>query len=377
MAIQSVPLLDFQRQYRDILPSVSQSVSRVIESGAFILGPDVSAFEKEVAQWMGARFALGVSNGTDALFIAMRALGIGPGDQVLSSPFTFFATVSATVNVGATPIFSDIDPSSFNLDVNRIEDILKKDHHKKIKAIIPVHLYGQACDMEALQEVARKHQVHLIEDACQSIGTEIQGRKTGNWSSFGCFSLYPTKNLGAVGDAGILITHDEHLAKMAAAIRTHGSRERYVHEWVGSNFRMDTVQAAALRVFLPHLDNWIRLRQEAAQYYDQQLSQVEGIVIPRRASFSTHTFHQYTIRVLNKKRDQLITQLKNRQVGHMIYYPIPCHLQKAISYLGYQVGDFPLAEQAAQEVLSLPIFPGITSQEQDYVVAQVRAGLTA
>lgn len=369
MDVSAVPAIDLMRQYRELLPKVSSAMARVVESGAFILGPDVAAFEKEIATWMGSRFALGVSNGTDALFIALRALGIEKDDRVLSSPFTFFATVSATVNSGAVPVFADIDPKTFNLDLNQVEDVLKKDTHRKIKAVIPVHLYGQACDMESLGMLARKYDVALIEDACQSIGAEIKNKKTGNWGHFGCFSLYPTKNLGAVGDAGFMVTDDEALFKKALAIRNHGSTTRYVHDLIGSNFRMDTVQAAALRVFLPHLTDWIRSRQEVAAYYDEKLGKLSGIVIPPKAAFSTHTYHQYTIRVLNGKREALKKHLEQKKIGHMVYYPIPCHLQKALLGLEYQKGDFPHAEKACDEVLSLPIFPGITKDELDYVVA--------
>jgi dTDP-4-amino-4,6-dideoxygalactose transaminase len=371
MALESVPVLDLSRQYRDLLPEVTRAMARVVESGAFILGPDVQAFEKESADWMGSRFALGVSNGTDALFMALRALGIKSQDKVLSSPFTFFATVSATVNCGAEPVFSDIDPHTFNLDPNKVEEALKKDTKKKIRAIIPVHLYGQACDMEALVTLANKYQVELIEDACQSIGAKIQNRKTGNWGSFGCFSLYPTKNLGAVGDAGIVTTNDPALFEKAFALRNHGAKVRYVHEMIGSNFRIDTVQAAALRVFLPHLDSWISARQEAAAYYDSKLKEIEGITVPARAAFSTHTFHQYTVRVRGGKREGLQKHLQTQKIGHAIYYPIPCHLQKALDHLGFKKGDFPESELAAQEVISLPLFPGITLEEQDYVIQEI------
>lgn len=371
MALESVPVLDLSRQYRDLLPEVTRAMARVVESGAFILGPDVQAFEKETADWMGSQFALGVSNGTDALFIALRALGIKPQDKVLSSPFTFFATVSATVNCGAEPVFADIDPRTFNLDPNKVEEALKKDTQRKIKAIIPVHLYGQACDMEALGTLANKYQVVLIEDACQSIGAKIQNKKTGNWGSFGCFSLYPTKNLGAVGDAGVVTTNDPALFEKAFALRNHGSKVRYVHEMIGSNFRIDTVQAAALRVFLPHLDSWISARQKAAAYYDTKLQNREEVVVPARAAFSSHTFHQYTIRVKNGKREGLQKHLQNKKIGHAIYYPIPCHLQKALNHLGFQKGDFPESELASQEVISLPLFPGITAEEQDYVVQEI------
>lgn len=372
MSITSVPALDLLRQYRELLPQVSRAINQVLESGAFILGPDVDSFEKEISDWMGSRFAFGVSNGTDALFIALRALGIRPGDHVLSSPFTFFATVSATVNSGAVPVFADIDPHTFNLDPFRVEEALRKDTQRKIKAIIPVHLFGQACDMEALQSISKKYGVFVIEDACQSIGAKIKNIKTGNWGHFGCFSLYPTKNLGALGDAGFITTNDPSLADRVKAIRNHGSTTRYIHEVIGSNFRMDTVQAAALRVFLPRLDSWIADRQKAALYYDENLAGLEQLVVPEKASFSTHTYHQYTLRVLNGKRDALKNHLNSKRIGNMVYYPVPCHLQKALSGFGYKKGDFPVAEKIAEEVLSIPIFPGITNEELEYVVSELK-----
>lgn len=369
MEIQGVPPLDLSRQYRDLLPLVSQEVNRVISSGAFILGPDVSLFEKEIAEWQGAPHAVAVSNGTDALFMALRASGIKPGDHVLSSPFTFFATVSATLNIGAVPVFADIDPQSFNLDPHQVEKILKADHQRKIKALIPVHLYGQACDMAAFRDLSRRFEVALIEDACQSIGALVhQEKKAGTWGDYGCFSLYPTKNLGAIGDAGFILTQTEEKADQLRAIRNHGSRARYIHDEVGSNFRMDTVQAAALRVFLPHLSGWIEQRQKAAELYNLKLEKSSQIRRPHVTSFSTHVFHQYTVRVPEGKREKLQAHLASKKVGTTVYYPIPCHLQKALEPYGFKEGDFPQAELAAREVLSLPIFPGISEEEIAYVV---------
>jgi len=369
MKLAGVPPLDLSRQYKELLPQVSESINRVLESGAFILGPDVTEFEKEIAEFLGAPHAVAVSNGTDALFMALRALGVKPGDQVLSSPFTFFATVSATLNSGATPVFADIDPESFNLDPKKVERILKADRNKKIKAIIPVHLYGQACDMEAFQSLAETYHVSLVEDACQSIGAFINGeKKAGNWGDYGCFSLYPTKNLGSIGDAGFILTQTQERAEKLKAIRNHGSKVRYVHDEIGSNFRMDTIQAAALRVFLPHLSQWIEMRQKAARVYDQKFEGLSGVVKPIRSHHSTHVFHQYTIRVPEGKREALQRHLSEKKIGTTIYYPIPCHLQKALEPFGFKTGDFPHAELAASEVLSLPIFPGITEEEIDYVV---------
>lgn len=378
MEIKSVPPLDLSRQYKGLLPIVSERVNHVIESGAFILGPDVALFEKEIAEWQGASHAVAVSNGTDALFMALRASGIRPGDHVLSSPFTFFATVSATINSGAVPVFADIDPENFNLDPARVEEVLRKDTSKKIKAIIPVHLYGQACDMAAFRQIADQYEVSLIEDACQSIGALIRGeRKAGAWSDYGCFSLYPTKNLGAIGDSGFILTQSQEKADHLRSIRNHGSRVRYVHDEIGSNFRMDTVQAAALRVFLPHLSTWIEQRQEAAQLYNKKLEGLEEVLRPKVSHYSTHVYHQYTIRVLKGKRNQVQARLAEKKIGCMVYYPIPCHLQKALDPYGFKKGEFPQAELAASEVLSLPIFPGITESEIDYVVEGIEEALAS
>lgn len=373
MKLKGVPPLDLNRQYKALLPQVSQSIHRVLESGAFILGPDVTEFEKEIAEFLGAPYAVAVSNGTDALFMALRALGVKAGDQVLSSPFTFFATVSATLNSGATPVFADIDPESFNLDPERVEKVLKADRNRKIKVIIPVHLYGQACDMEAFQSLAETYHVSLVEDACQSIGSVIGGKKkAGNWGDYGCFSLYPTKNLGSIGDAGFILTRTQEQAEKLKAIRNHGAKVRYIHDEIGSNFRMDTIQAAALRVFLPHLSQWIEMRQKAAQVYDQKFEGLSGVVKPICSPHSTHVFHQYTIRILEGKREALQRHLSEKKIGTTIYYPIPCHLQRALEPFGFKTGDFPRAELASWEVLSLPIFPGITEEEIDYVVTGVK-----
>ncbi len=371
--ITSVPPLDLKRQYQPLAKEIASTFSRIFESGGFILGPDVQAFENELAHFTTARRAIGVTSGTDALWLSLKALEIKPGDQVLTSPFTFFATVSAICNAGATPIFADIDPDTFNIAPEEVERILENDKERKIKAIMPVHLYGQAADMTKILSLANRYLIPVVEDACQAIGTQHDRGQVGTLGHLAAFSLFPTKNLGAFGDAGFVTTNDPQLGDKVTLLRTHGSTIRYHHEIVGSNCRIDTLQAAILRVFLPHLNHWINLRQKAAAYYDEQLKTLSSLIqTPVRVPYSTHTFHQYTIKVKNGKRNELSEALTRKKIGNSIYYPIPCHLQKALAHLNFKVGDFPQSEAAASEVLSLPIFPGISESEQDYVVETIK-----
>lgn len=367
-----VPPLDLKRQYQPLSKQITETFEKIFSSGGFILGPDVSALEQELAHYLSAKRTIGVTSGTDALWLALKALNIKPGDHVLTSPFTFFATVSAICNTGAIPVFADIDPETFNLDPKQVEKFLQRDTERRIKAIIPVHLYGQAADMNSLLSIADKYNLFVIEDACQAIGTRHEKGPVGTLGHLAAFSLFPTKNLGAFGDAGFVSTNDRALADKVTLLRTHGSTVRYHHDIIGSNCRIDTLQAAILRVFLPHLDGWIKSRQEAAKYYDEKLNDISNdIEIPKRVTYSNHTFHQYTIKVKNGKRDSLSENLTKSKIGNSIYYPIPCHLQKALAYLNFKEGDFPVSESLASQVLSLPIFPGITRQEQDYVVQTV------
>lgn len=370
--ITQVPPLDLKRQYRSLSKPLTETFERIFQSGGFILGPDVNSLEQELASFLEVNKTIGVTSGTDALWLALKAVDIRPGDQVLTSPFTFFATVSAICNAGATPVFADIDPDTFNICPESVKEILTKDTEKKIKALIPVHLYGQAAEMGSLLSLAEQHDLYVIEDACQAIGTRHNKGFVGGLGHLGAFSLFPTKNLGAFGDAGFVSTQNPLLAEKVTLLRTHGSTVRYHHEIVGSNCRIDTLQAAILRVLLPHLNSWIQSRQEAAAYYDEGLKKLtHKIEIPKRTAYSTHTFHQYTIRVKHGGRDSLSKHLSESKIGNSIYYPIPCHLQKALAHLNFKVGDFPEAEKAASEVLSIPIFPGISSQEQDYVIKAI------
>ncbi|NQW45436.1 MAG: DegT/DnrJ/EryC1/StrS family aminotransferase [Deltaproteobacteria bacterium] len=370
--VSQVPPLDLKRQYEPLAKEITATFERIFYSGNFVLGPDVSALEQELASYLSAKKTVGVNSGTEALWLALKAINIQPGDKVLTSPFTFFATVSAICNAGATPVFADIDPDTFNIDPEQVKKILDRDVDRKIKAIIPVHLYGQSADMTPLLSLADKYNIFVIEDACQAIGTYHLEKRVGTLGHLGAFSLFPTKNLGALGDAGFVSTNNSELADTVTLLRAHGSPIRYVHDKIGSNCRIDTLQAGIIRLFLPKLEDWIMLRQKAAAYYDEHLKFLENkIQIPLRVSYSTHTFHQYTLRVKNGKRSQLSEILTRNRIGNSVYYPIPCHLQKAISTLGYKKGDFPNSELAADEVLSLPIFPGITEAEQDYVIKTI------
>lgn len=371
--ITQVPPLDLKRQYSPLAKEITAAFTKIFESGGFILGPDVQALEQELAYYVSAKRAIAVTSGTDALWLALKAIDIQPGDQVLTSPFTFFATVSAICNAGATPVFADICPDSFNLSAEKTEEVLKNDRDRKIKAIMPVHLYGQAANMVPILALAERYKVHVIEDACQAIGTHHDKGAVGTLGHLAAFSLFPTKNLGAFGDAGFVTTNDVALANKTTLLRTHGSTVRYHHEIIGSNCRIDTLQAAILRVLLPKLESWITQRQTAAAYYDENFASLKDIIqTPKRVPYSNHTFHQYTLRVKNGKRNELTEVLTKNKIGNSIYYPIPCHLQKALAHLNLELGSFPESELAANEVLSIPIFPGITQEEQDYVIKTIQ-----
>jgi dTDP-4-amino-4,6-dideoxygalactose transaminase len=387
----AIPILDLRRQYAAIRHEVDAAVSRVLASGEFILGPHVKQFEDEAAAYCGVKHAIGLASGTDALLLSLRALGIGPGDAVLVPSFTFFATAGVVHNVGATPIFCDIDPRTFNLNPASARAILAAHRssllnstNPVVRAIITVHLYGQMADMDEIMALAHEFDLAVIEDAAQAIGAEYRSRlsrpnrlyelnqpgaRAGSMGAVGCFSFYPTKNIGAYGDAGMVTTNDDGLAEKIRLLRVHGAKPKYVHHVVGINSRLDAIQAAILSVKLKHLDAWTAARQRIADRYDEHLAGVPGIVTPHRAPDRTHIFHQYTIRVEGGKRDALAAHLKNDGIGTMIYYPGPLHLQECFADLGYHEGDFPESERASREVLSLPMFPELADQEQDYVAA--------
>lgn len=380
----NVPLLDLKAQYATIKDEVDRKVLEVLASQGFILGPEVEALENELAAYLGAARAVGVSSGTDALIVSLMALGVGPGDAVVIPPFTFFATGGAVTRVGARPVFCDIDPVTFNLDPARLDEVLRKDERAlRIKAIIPVHLYGQVADMDTVCDIARRHGAAVLEDACQAVGSEYPSkngvRRACVMGALGVLSFYPTKNLGAIGDAGMVLTNDEDLAAKVRRLRVHGERSRYFHDEVGGNFRLDALQAAVLRIKLRHLEEWQAKRRERAAFYDKRFA-TEGLVeegfvrtpaaVYRPAGLTHfHTYHQYVIRA--KRRDELMAFLKERGVGSAIFYPLGLHEQKCFASLGYRKGDFPETEKAAAEVLALPIYPELAPEQQDRVVFSI------
>lgn len=357
-----IPILDLKPQVEALAGPLNEAFQRVLASTEFILGPEERQFEREMADYLGVEHAIGLNSGTDALFIALRALGIGPGDEVLTTPFTFFATSEAISHVGATPVFVDIEPDSFNIDCKQLE----AKRTSATRAIIPVHLFGRPANMDAVLAFATKHNLHVVEDCAQSIGARVGDRSTGSLGAFGAFSFFPTKNLGAYGDGGMVVTNDADLADTARMLRAHGSRKRYYNETIGYNSRLDEVQAAILRVKLPHLNDWNGKRREAARRYSNLLKGVPGVVVPELVD--GHVFHQYTIRVTGAlSRDQVVQGMADRGIGTMVYYPVPCHRLKIYQDQGIEA-VCPIAEQATQEVMSLPIYPEITEAIQREVV---------
>jgi dTDP-4-amino-4,6-dideoxygalactose transaminase len=333
----------------------------------FILGNHVKTLERDVAKLANAKHGIGVANGSDAIHIALQACGVKEGDEVITTTFTFFATAGAIARVGAIPVFVDIDPETFNIDPSEIERAITE----KTKAIIPVHLYGQAADMDPIMEIAKRHNLIVVEDAAQAIGAEYKGRKIGEIGDATTYSFFPTKNLGAYGDGGMIVTSNDEAAEEMRIIRVHGSKPKYYHQILGYNSRLDEMQAAVLNVKLPHLNDWGTNRKRNAEYYTKLLNERLSDIVktPVERDYNYHVFHQYTIRV--EKRDELQAFLKENGVASMIYYPVPLHLQPVFKYLGYKEGDFPVAEQICKEALSLPMFPELRPEQQDYIVEQM------
>lgn len=340
-------------------------VTRVIDSQKFIMGEEVETLEREIAAYSNASFGVACGSGSDALFLAMLGLGIRPGDEVLTTPYSFFATAGEIHRAGALPVFVDVEAATFNMDVSLVAEVLAS--HPKVKAIIPVHLFGGCADMDPLCALAREKGIFVIEDAAQSIGAEYRGRRAGSVGEVGCFSFYPTKNLGAYGDGGMLTTNDPVLAERLAALRVHGSKQKYFHDWVGINSRLDALQAAVLRVKFPYLDSWTRGRQENATLYRKLLADL-GVPVtpPKPAAYQTrHIYNQFSI--LCPRRDQLQIHLRENGIGSEVYYPLPLHLQSCFSYLGYKAGDFPVSERLANESLALPIHSELSSGDIERV----------
>jgi dTDP-4-amino-4,6-dideoxygalactose transaminase len=380
-----VPLLDLKAQYAEVRTEVLAAIESVCASQLFILGEHVRALETEIAQYCGASHGVGVSSGTDALLLALMALGVTGGDEVITSPFTFFATAGTIARSGARPVFCDIDPQSFNLSsaaVQRFIDehctfsggaLVHRSTGGRIRALMPVHLYGRAADMQALVDIAKRYNIAVIEDAAQAIGTETEdGRRVGSIGDIGCFSFFPSKNLGAFGDAGLCTTKDAALAERMAVLRVHGGKPKYVHALIGGNFRIDELQAAVLRIKLKHLDGWTRARQRNAAFYDDAFAHAglaPRLQTPHKPLRGRHIYNQYVVRA--ERRDELRAFLTGREIGTEIYYPVPLHLQECFGYLGYARGDFPHSERAAAETLALPIYPELSREQLDAVVAAV------
>jgi dTDP-4-amino-4,6-dideoxygalactose transaminase len=382
----TVPLLDLKPQYRALKAELDAAMLEVAASQMFILGPEVRALESEIAAYCGVQHGIGLSSGTDALLIALMAYGIGPGDEVVTSSYTFFATGGTIARVGARPVYLDIDPEDFNLDPRLLGNFLSRGCERRdgglvnratggrVRALMPVHLYGQSADMDAIMALAREYGLPVIEDAAQAIGTEWKGRRVAGIGEIGCLSFFPTKNLGAFGDAGMCVTNDDGLASKLRILRVHGGEPKYYHSVIGGNFRIDEIQAAVLRVKLRHLDAWHAARQRNAAYYDRAFS-AAGIAArvstPTARPGCRHIYNQYVIRVPD--RDRLRAYLGKQGVGTEIYYPVPLHMQQCFAYLGYRPGDCPESARAAGETLALPIYPELTEAQLQYVVDTIAA----
>ncbi len=358
-----VPLIDLVRHHKPILDELNEAAQKVIGSGRYILGPEVKAFEEELAQYLGAKHVVGVGNGTDALRLAIEAIRLKPGDEVITTPFTFVATAEIIAIACAKPVFVDVEDDTLNINPDLIEDAITE----RTKAIIPVHLFGQGAKIEKINEIAEKHGLAVIEDTAQGIGAERHGKKLGTTGTMGTLSFFPTKNLSALGDAGAVITNDDDLAHMLVTLRIHGAEAKYHHVRLGFNSRLDEIQAALLRVKLRHIDEWNSRRREIAAIYTDALK--DYVRTPIVDEGNTHIFHQYTIRT--EKRDELREHLSNKGIATAIHYPVPLHMQPVFQSLGYKEGMFPVAEKAAREVLSLPVFPEMTDEEIEYVINSI------
>ena len=371
-----VPLLDLKAHHEPLHKEVMAAIEQTFRSQAFILGPEVSKLEERVASYCQTSHGIGVSSGTDALLIALMAIGVGPGDEVITTPYSFFATAGAVARLGGKPVLVDIDPTTYNIDPSKIASAITK----KSKAIIPVHLYGQCADMGPILDLAQRHNLKVIEDAAQAIGAEYRdGRRAGSMGTVGCLSFFPSKNLGALGDGGMVVTNDQELAERIKVLRVHGGKPKYYHKMIGGNFRLDTIQAAVLNVKLNYLDDWTQRRQENARRYET-LFQQSGLVQKGKVRLPApvyresgakhyHIYNQFVLRV--PQRDQLMAYLKEKGIGTEIYYPVPFHLQECFQYLGHKIGDFTEAERAAKETIAIPIYPELTAEQQTQVVGAI------
>lgn len=365
-----VPLLDLRAQQEPLRPAIDAAVAKVLDSTGFILGAEMAELESEIAAYCQAKHAVACASGTDALLLALMALDVSIDDEVITTPYSFFSTASAITRLGARPVFIDIDPLTFNFDVAQIESKITD----RTKAVMPVHLFGQCVEINQLLHLCEKYNLPIVEDAAQAIGAEDHNRRAGSFGAIGCFSFYPSKNLGAAGDGGIMTTNDDNLAHLLRVLRVHGAETKYYHKFVGLNSRLDNLQAAILRVKLPHLDDWTTARQRNAQNY-RELFEAAGLTeqigLPFERKNARHVYNQFTIRVFSEKRDALKSFLAESGIGTDIYYPVPLHLQECFAYLDYKTGDLPEAEKAAKETLALPIYPELTIEQQQYVVEKI------
>lgn len=365
MEEKKIQLLDLVAQYRTIKPEIDQAIAQVVSSGGFVLGQTVERFEQEVADFVGVKYGIGVNSGTDALYLALKAAGVSEGDEVITTPFTFIATAEVVCWIPAKPVFVDVCPDTLNIDPAQLEKAITP----RTKAIMPVHLYGQAADMDEIIQIAKKHGLKVIEDCAQSLGAKYKGRQTGSLGDIAGLSFFPSKNLGAYGDGGLVLTNDPEMDRTVNILRQHGQDRRYHHVKLGINSRLDAIQAAVLSVKLKHLEKWNLARQEKAAYYDQRLRDLPEIQTPQVRTYNQAIYHQYTLRTF--KRDAMVDFLGQNGVSAAVHYPIPLHLQPAFEFLGHRKGSFPVAEQAASQVFSLPIYPEITREQQDQVVGAI------
>lgn len=370
-----VSLLNLNLQYQGIKEEVLKEIGKVCDNQSFILGENVKALEQEIAKYCNAKFAIGVASGTDAILLPLMAAGVGAGDRVITTPYTFFATAGSIARLNAIPVFVDVEPDTYNIDPDKLEHVIKKQsaaQRPRLKAIIPVHLYGQCAEMEPIIKISKKYKLAVIEDAAQTIGATYKGKMAGSIGDFGSFSFYPSKNLGGFGDGGMVTTNSEKLAEKVRILRVHGSKPKYYHKMVGINSRLDELQAAVLRIKLKHLETWTNNRIERAERYDTLFKDAglsDIVSLPVRRAYNRHVFNQYIVRV--KRRDALRDYLAKEGIGTEIYYPVPLHLQQCFKYLGYKKGDFPASEKAARETLALPIYPELVLEEQEYVVKKI------
>ncbi|MDD5692698.1 MAG: DegT/DnrJ/EryC1/StrS family aminotransferase [Candidatus Omnitrophica bacterium] len=365
-----ISALDLKRQIAPIRGQIDSAIKEVIDNTSFVLGAGVARFEENAAKYCRAKYAIGVSNGTDAISLSLLSLGIKPGDGVICPAFTYYATAGAVAGIGAVPVFADIDKDTYNISLPSVEKILSGSKRAKIKAVIPVHLYGQCADMDGILKLARKYKLKVVEDAAQAFGAEYKGRKAGTIGDCGAVSFYPGKNLGAFGDAGLILTNNKNVAEKLMILRNQGNKNKYYHLLLGRNNRLDTLQAVVLDVKLKYLDRWNRKRQEVAEYYNRNLDGLD-IKPPFVPAYTTHIYHQYVLRSA-ASNNSAVEYLQAKGIDSRIFYPVPLHLQKCFEYLGYRKGDFPESEMAARQIFTLPIYPELTGEEKDYIIQTLK-----